>query len=256
MRKEFDPQLDYYAVLQVHLTATKAVIRSAFRVIVKELQAHPDLGGDHEQAVLINDAYRVLSDPALREEYDRARSCLNAAGAKSPSTGPASFRYVYCPACGRRNRLAVGLASGKAVCGACKAKLGGAGERKPPSKASGDNHLSLSHTLYQELLSKGEVELRVEKLPRGGKIICRRCRRVWTAQVRGPVHRACPACGASDWNALRLFKCRLCGQEFTSQSLHRDPYLLHASCPACLKPHWHAGREGGLFSGLFRFIKG
>jgi len=256
MSPEFNAKLDYYALLQVHPTAAKAVIRGAYRVIVKDLQAHPDLGGDHEQAVLINEAYRVLSDPRLREEYDRARGRTGAAE-KSSASGTQAYRYVHCPACGRRNRLALGLASSKAVCGACKAKLTGAvGRGVTVTKASGDNHLRLSQTLYQELLSKGEVELRVEKLPRGGKIICRRCRRVWTAQVRGPVHRSCPACGASDWNALRLFKCRFCGQEFTSQSLHRDPYLLHASCPACRKPHWHTGREAGLFSGLFRFIKG
>jgi DnaJ-class molecular chaperone len=256
MRKEFDPKLDYYAVLQVHPTATGAVIRGAYRIIVKDLQAHPDLGGEHEQAVLINEAYRVLSNRELREEYDRARGAAGTAE-KSAAPGTASYRFVYCPACGKRNRLSLNLASGKAVCGACKAKLSGAGDRKvPPSKASGDNHLGLSHTLFQELLSKGEVELRVEKLPRGGKIICRRCRRVWTAQVRGPVHRACPACGAADWNALRLFKCRHCGQEFTSTSLHRDPYLLHADCPACSQDHWHTGRESGIFSGLFRFIKG
>jgi len=256
MRKEFDPKLDYYAVLQVHPTATGAVIRSAYRVILKDLQVHPDLGGDHEQAVLINEAYRILSNTELREAYDRARGRNAEAAAKSPPPGSPSYRYVHCPSCGRRNRLALGLASSKAVCGACQAKLTGAGGRGTPTKASGDNHLRLSQTLYQELLAKGEVELRVEKLPRGGKIICRRCHRVWTAQVRGPVNRYCPACGASDWNALRLFKCRHCGQEFTSQSLHREPYLLHAVCPACRKPQWHAGREAGLFSGLFRFIKG
>ena len=36
-----------------------------------KLGHHPDRGGDHETAVLINHAYAVLSDPVKRAEYDR-----------------------------------------------------------------------------------------------------------------------------------------------------------------------------------------
>src|SRR2546428_13781943 len=40
---------------------------------MRELQAHPDLGGDEEKAKVVNEAHRVLSDPDLRTEYDAIR---------------------------------------------------------------------------------------------------------------------------------------------------------------------------------------
>jgi len=64
---------DYYEVLQVHPTADVAVIKSAYRTIMRELQAHPDLGGDEEKAKVVNEAHRVLSAPDLRTEYDANR---------------------------------------------------------------------------------------------------------------------------------------------------------------------------------------
>ena len=33
---------------------------------------HPDLGGEHEKAALVNEAFAVLSDPELRAEYDES----------------------------------------------------------------------------------------------------------------------------------------------------------------------------------------
>ena len=40
---------------------------------MRELQAHPDLGGDEEKAKVVNEAHRVLSAPDLRTEYDANR---------------------------------------------------------------------------------------------------------------------------------------------------------------------------------------
>src|SRR3989441_630613 len=65
--------VNYYEVLQVHPTADVAVIKSAYRTIMRELQAHPDLGGDEEKAKVVNEAHRVLSAPDLRTEYDANR---------------------------------------------------------------------------------------------------------------------------------------------------------------------------------------
>jgi len=70
---EYDPHIDYYEVLQVHPRASSAVVKAAYRVILRELGAHPDLGGREDFAALLNQAYRVLSDPELRAEYDGAR---------------------------------------------------------------------------------------------------------------------------------------------------------------------------------------
>jgi hypothetical protein len=60
-----------YRLLQVQPDAPVQVIKASYRVIMSSLRAHPDLGGDEEQAALINLAYSVLSDPDKRAAYDR-----------------------------------------------------------------------------------------------------------------------------------------------------------------------------------------
>jgi DnaJ-class molecular chaperone len=61
---------NYYVTLGVPRTETTAGIRSAFRDLVK--RHHPDRSGgeDSEAFREVVEAYRVLSDPALRRRYD------------------------------------------------------------------------------------------------------------------------------------------------------------------------------------------
>ena len=47
------------------------VIKASYRSLMTKMRLHPDLGGDHETAVLINAAYAVLSDPRRRRRYDQ-----------------------------------------------------------------------------------------------------------------------------------------------------------------------------------------
>jgi len=77
-RPEFDPTLDYYAVLDVPFTATRDEITRAYRALMR--QCHPDHVRDpdqrriaEERAKLINAAYAVLSHEATRQAYDQAR---------------------------------------------------------------------------------------------------------------------------------------------------------------------------------------
>lgn len=63
----------HYDTLQVARTASDAVIRVAYRALAQ--QHHPDKHPGNEsqavrQMVRINEAYKVLSDPALRAGYD------------------------------------------------------------------------------------------------------------------------------------------------------------------------------------------
>ncbi|XP_071732353.1 uncharacterized protein [Rutidosis leptorrhynchoides] len=64
---------DYYRILEVDYEATEDEIRSNF--IRLALKWHPDKQKDEDSATSkfqeINEAYRVLSDPTRKEEYDR-----------------------------------------------------------------------------------------------------------------------------------------------------------------------------------------
>ncbi len=62
---------NYYRILQVQPEAAPQVIKASYRALMGTARLHPDLGGDHEAAALINEAYAVLSDPARRQAYDR-----------------------------------------------------------------------------------------------------------------------------------------------------------------------------------------
>ena len=71
---------NYYRILHVQPDAPEAIIKSSYRTLMHRLKQHPDLGGDHWNASLINAAYAVISDPRKRAEYDRTLL--------SASTGP------------------------------------------------------------------------------------------------------------------------------------------------------------------------
>jgi curved DNA-binding protein CbpA len=74
---------DYYRILHVQRDAPAEVIRSSYRTMMQKLRMHPDLGGDHKAAALINEAFAVLNDPAARAEYD-ARTASESDPARSP----------------------------------------------------------------------------------------------------------------------------------------------------------------------------
>lgn len=77
---------DYYEVLGVSKTATKADIKKAFRTLAKKY--HPDLNKSHdaeEKFKELNEAYEVLSDDNKRANYDQF-------GHDGPSMG--GFNYA------------------------------------------------------------------------------------------------------------------------------------------------------------------
>ncbi|MFM1843464.1 MAG: hypothetical protein RLZZ490_2207 [Cyanobacteriota bacterium] len=72
--------MNYYAVLNLPKNATGQEIKNAYRRLVKKF--HPDSQSQqasHEQIVLINAAYEVLSDPGRRRHYDQIHA--NGSGA-------------------------------------------------------------------------------------------------------------------------------------------------------------------------------
>jgi hypothetical protein len=60
----------HYHLLHVESDAPIEVIHASYRTLMKRFRLHPDLGGDHAQAVLLNEAYATLSDPGRRAAYD------------------------------------------------------------------------------------------------------------------------------------------------------------------------------------------
>lgn len=62
---------DYYGILGVQRGASDSDIKRAYRRLAS--QHHPDKGGTTEQFQAIEEAYRTLSDPAARQEYDNPR---------------------------------------------------------------------------------------------------------------------------------------------------------------------------------------
>lgn len=63
---------NYYRVLHVQPDAPAEIIRTSYRTLMQRLRMHPDLGGDHWNAALINEAFETLSDPVKRATYDLA----------------------------------------------------------------------------------------------------------------------------------------------------------------------------------------
>lgn len=64
-------QHEYYRVLGIDSNASFETIRDAYRQ--RAMKCHPDRGGSHEQMVLINEAWEILSDPERRRRYDAVR---------------------------------------------------------------------------------------------------------------------------------------------------------------------------------------
>lgn len=60
--------MDYYNTLGVSKNSTPDEIKKAYRKLAS--QHHPDKGGDTAAFQKIEEAYRILSDPQKRQEYD------------------------------------------------------------------------------------------------------------------------------------------------------------------------------------------
>ena len=108
---------NYYRILHVQPDAPTAVIKASYRAIRQRLNAHPDLGGSHVDAVLLNEACATLVDPARRAAYDRARS--HTADAQREGRRPAAHTRAREQPAPTPNRSAAAQTGG-AVCGFCE----------------------------------------------------------------------------------------------------------------------------------------
>src|SRR4051812_5564376 len=67
------PSPDYYAILEVPISASLEQIKQSYRRLVRLY--HPDINRDGEDIRIkqLNEAYAVLSDPVKRTSYDIER---------------------------------------------------------------------------------------------------------------------------------------------------------------------------------------
>lgn len=96
-----DNRRNHYRVLHVQPEAPQAVIQASYRTLMQRLRMHPDLGGSHAEAALVNAAWAVLGDPERRADYDRTlRGHTEAARGQGPVDAEAVPAGRPCPLCG------------------------------------------------------------------------------------------------------------------------------------------------------------
>ncbi len=90
---------NYYRILQVQPDAPLEIIRTSYHTLMRELMQHPDLGGDHWNACIINEAYETLSDSVKRAEYDKKHlKDFPHYTASRPDSGKKTFTWSNRPA--------------------------------------------------------------------------------------------------------------------------------------------------------------
>jgi len=110
---------NYYRVLHVQPDAPEEIIRASYRTLMTTLRRHPDLGGDHLTATIINEAYAVLSDPEKRSAYDH--SCKSDTAAPEPAASE-SQPSPLCQFCGAAHGFR-GRIHASATCTTCNTPL-------------------------------------------------------------------------------------------------------------------------------------
>ena len=123
---------NFYRILHVDRDAPPAIITASYRSLLSTLRLHPDLGGDHEGAVLINQAYAVLRDPVKRAQYDLALPPRRAQRRPAPPAPISAVAAKRCPFCHAPSTAATARTP---RCVTCDSPL------TPVSRASGNTEL-------------------------------------------------------------------------------------------------------------------
>lgn len=95
--------MDHYATLGVAKTSTPDEIKKAYRKLAS--QHHPDKGGDTAMFQKIEEAYRILSDPEKRSQYDNPQPQMNGfpPGFETMFTGDFDARDLFSHIFGQRS---------------------------------------------------------------------------------------------------------------------------------------------------------
>ena len=166
--------------------APAAVIKNSYRALMLSLEMHPDRGGDHWNAALVNEAYAVLSNPAKRAEYDltidvtRGRGERSGTAPRVASREPSSVhdddhedsRPITCVFCG--SRRSSGPLSTAMQCPTCRSPLSPAGTarveasgRRAANRVAVDDEVDYYLTWPQPVPFKGRL---VDLSPLGAQV--------------------------------------------------------------------------------------
>jgi len=162
---------NYYRVLGVQPDAPHEVIRASYFALMSKLKQHPDLGGDHWNATILNEAYHILSNKDRRARYDVElfkRYTKNPDLADQLEKEP--VMSYFCPFCKRPLSRSSAQASG---CSNCNSPL------RTPDISTGDlerrsiDRIRRSGTIifYTEWPQKGTKAQVVDLSPKGMRFI-------------------------------------------------------------------------------------
>ena len=246
MSIDFDIHIDYYKVLDIDKNSDAETIKSAYRNIIRNLKAHPDLGGSHENAVLINTAYKILSDKNTRINYDKARFLFI-------QNDEHNSKLVICVNCGSHNIIS-GEITERNICGRCGEhfieKNGGVIHSLLPSP-----DIQLDTNTTDILNNKSEVIISLISIETVRH--CFRCGKSWEIKKDSEKKNLkCPECKSSKWSDFRLFKCRFCERRFVTVDLYHWAYKIYPSCPYCKKRAWNIGSEKNPLKWLLSKLSG
>lgn len=121
-------QPDYYEILQVHPRAGPEIIKRAYRTLSREY--HPDANSPEKRAWAegmmsrLNEAYRVLSDPDARREYDALRQGQASAGIGATQADAVQSAVRHCHWHPQRARVSICSICGKSICAQCRRTSG------------------------------------------------------------------------------------------------------------------------------------
>ena len=93
------------------------------------------------------------------------------------------------------------------------------------------------------LVGNGEIAVLDKRFPQDRICHCHRCHHQWTTQAREQtrLREVCSRCG-QQWFPHRIFRCTVCGHEFTHSDLTTPTARLFVACPACKSDAWRPGQ--------------
>lgn len=162
---------NFYRVLHVQRDAPAAVIKSCYRALMRTLEMHPDRGGDHWNAALLNEAYAVLSCATRRKQYDLTLAAPGASRSSSPLVAQPkgqSHGDGFCAFCGRTHS-AVGER-----CSSCDSPLAMSTEWAGASSGRRSSHrlvLDREVVLHTDWPSVRPCHARIRDLSPGGLLL-------------------------------------------------------------------------------------